>query len=399
LIPTPAQLSKLSTTSPTLYQVQSNLHVPYTMEAAFSVERQLTKNATVSVTYLNSRGVHQLILRNANAPLPGTYDPNNPTSGIRPFGGTTNIYQYNSGGVFEQNQVITNFRLSVGNKLSLFGFYALGFANSDLGSGGGAAVAGNGGFGGGFGGGGGGAPQFVMNSYDPGEDWGRAAFDVRNRVLVGGTISLPHAFRLSPFLFANSGSPFDIIVGQDLNGDSIFNDRPALASTAGPGGKVVVTPYGTFNTVPIPGQVITPMNYGPSSAVFSLNLRLSKTIGLGPKLESASSGTGPGGGSHGGSGGGGHTHGGGPIGGGLGGRGLGGPGGGGGPFTFGNETSHKYNLTFSVSARNLLNNPNYGPPVGNLDSPLFGTSNALVGPPFSSGSASRRIDLQMLFSF
>lgn len=79
--------------------------------------------------------------------------------------------------------------------------------------------------------------------------------------------------------------------------------------------------------------------------------------------------------------------------------GLGGPGAGGSPFTFGNETSHKYNLTFSVSARNLLNNVNYAPAIGNLDSPLFGTSNSLVGAPFSSGSASRRIDLQMVFSF
>ena len=78
---------------------------------------------------------------------------------------------------------------------------------------------------------------------------------------------------------------------------------------------------------------------------------------------------------------------------------TGGGGTGGGPFTFGGETNHKYNLTFSVSARNLLNNVNYAPPVGLLESPLFGTSNALAGPPFSSGSAVRRIDLQMLFSF
>ncbi len=75
LIPTPAQLAQLATNSPTMYQVQGNLHLPYTSEAAFSVEQQVTKNATVSVTYLNSRGVHQLLLRNANAPLPGTYDP------------------------------------------------------------------------------------------------------------------------------------------------------------------------------------------------------------------------------------------------------------------------------------------------------------------------------------
>jgi hypothetical protein len=387
-IPTPAQLAQLSTASPTMYQVQSNLRVPYTMEAAVSLERQVTKNATVGVTYLNSRGVHQLFLRNANAPLPGTYNPNDPNSGIRPLGNNTNVYQYNSGGVFEENQLITNFRLALGQKLSLFGFYSLSYANSDLGSGGPISVGSSGeGFGGMFGGGGGGSPQFVMNSYDPMEDYGRAAFDVRNRVVVGGTWSLPHAFRLSPFIIANSGSPFNIIVGQDLTGDSIFNDRPALASTAGPGGQIYVTPFGTFNSVPIPGQTIVPINYGSGPAVFSLNLRMSKTIGLGPKVQGSSGGPSGGGGQRG-------------RGGGLGGRGLTGGGGtGGGPFTFGSETNHKYNLTFSVSARNLLNDVNYATPVGNLQSSLFGTSNALAGPPFSSGSAVRRIDLQMLFSF
>ena len=394
LIPTPAQLSQLATNSPTSYQVANNLHVPYTLEAAASIERQVTKNATVSVTYLNSRGVHQLILRNANAPLPGTYNPNVPTSGIRPDGGTDNIYQYNSGGIFEENQIISNVRLSLGNRLSLFGFYALSFANADLGAGGATVfvsgpAGGGGGFGAAFGGGGGGSPQFVSNSYDPSQDYGSAAFDVRNRVFVGGTISLPHAMRLSPFIIANSGTPFNIIVGQDLNGDSIFNDRPALASTAGPGGRVVVTPYGTFNTVPIAGQPITPIYYGGGPPLFTLNLRLSKTIGLGPKLEgrAAAGGPGPGGGPHG-------------HGGGLGPGGLTGGGGGGhGPFIFSGETGRKYNLTFSVSARNLLNVINYAPPVGNLDSNLFGTSNALAGPPFSYGAASRRIDLQMLFSF
>ncbi len=380
LIPPPSQLPP--TASPTVYQVQSNLHVPYTMEAAFSVERQVTKNATVSVTYLNSRGEHQIFLRNANAPLPGTYPPYDPI--IRPLGGTTNIYQYSSEGVFVQNQMIVNGRVSVGSKLSLFGFYSLNFSNSDLG-------AGSGGGGGGFFGGGSSSANFVMNSYDPMEDYGRAAFDVRNRAVIGGTISLPHAFRLSPFILANSGAPFNIIVGQDLNGDSIFNDRPALASTPGPGGVIKVTPYGTFNTVPISGQTITPINYGSGQSLFTLNLRLSKTFGLGPKTEShGAAGSGGGGGPRGGGGGGGR-------GGGLGGRGLGG--GGGSPFNFGNETTHRYNLTFSVSARNLLNNVNYAPPIGNLNSPIFGTSNALAGPPFSSGSANRRIDLQMLFSF
>jgi Carboxypeptidase regulatory-like domain len=383
LIPSPSELAKLAKTSPTIYQVAPNLQPGCTLQAAASIERQLTKSATVSLTYLNSRGEHQLFLRNANAPLPGTYNPADPTSGVRPFGGTSYMYTYTSEGVFVQNQLITNFRINAGSRVSLFGFYSLGFAASDLG-------AGSGGGGGGFFGGGSSSATFIMNSYDPMQDWGRAAFDVRNRFLVGGSLSMWRGFRLSPFFLAHSGQPFNIIVGQDLNGDSIFNDRAALASTPGPGGVIKVTPYGTFNTVPLPGQLITPVNYASSRSVFTLNLRLSKTFGLGPKLERGTAMAGGMEGPHGG-------HGPGRHGGGLGGRGL--TGAGGRPFNMGGESNRRYNLTFSVSARNLLNNVNYAAPVGNLDSPIFGQSNALAGPPFSSGSANRRIDLQMMFAF
>ena len=383
LIPPPSVLEQNAKTSPTVYQVASNIQPGYTLQTAFSVERQLTKSSTLSVTYLNARGEHQLFLRNANAPLPGTYNPSDPTSGVRPYGGTTNIYQYNSEGTFEQNQLIANYRVNIGTRISLFGFYSLNFANSDLGAGGG------GGGGGSFFGGGSSSAAFIMNSYDPGQDWGRASFDVRNRFVLGGNITLKYGFRLSPFIIAQSGAPFNIIVGQDLNGDSIFNDRPALGATAGPGGTIYVTQWGTFNSVPIAGQPIAPVNTGSATSLFTLNLRLSKTFGLGPKVEhGAVASAGSGSGSHTAA-----AHG----GGGLGGRGL--TGGGGNPFSFASETNHRYNLTFTVSARNLLNNVNYAPPIGNLDSPIFGMPNALAGPPFSSGSANRRIDLQMLFSF
>ncbi|MGO9691295.1 MAG: tetratricopeptide repeat protein, partial [Syntrophobacteraceae bacterium] len=63
-----------------------------------------------SVTYLNSRGVHQLFLRNANAPLPGTYNPAIPDSGIRPLGNNDNIYQYNSHGELgDHRQAISDY--------------------------------------------------------------------------------------------------------------------------------------------------------------------------------------------------------------------------------------------------------------------------------------------------
>ncbi len=224
-------------------------------------------------------------------------------------------------------------------------------------------------------------------------DYGRAGFDVRHRVVMGGTVTLPYAFRLNPFVIASSGVPFNITVGQDLNGDSIFNDRPGFVTSATLPSNVRVTKLGNFDVAPSPTGAI-PINFAQASALFTLNLRLSKTFGLGREISgaSAASQNGRGGGGGGGRGG--------PGGGGLGGRGLTGAGGGaGGGFGGGATTNRRYNLTFSVSARNLLNRVNLAPPVGTLDSPQFGESNALAQGPYSFGSATRRIDLQALFSF
>jgi hypothetical protein len=373
--------------SPTRYQIASSLRAPLTMQSAIGIERQVAKSTTVAVTYINSYGQHQLFLRNANAPLPGTYPP-----GIRPFGSTDNIYQYDSEGIFRQNQLIANFRTNLGSKLSLFGFYMLNYANSDLGAGSGS--------GGGFGSSGGGSTlsaNFLSNSYDPMADYGRSTFDVHHRVVVGGTVSMPYAIRLNPFVIVSSGQPYNVIVGQDLNGDSIFNDRPALASTATCSvvqiaSSLACTQLGTFSLAPTAGQQRIPINIGTGPALFTMNLRLSKTFGFGREV---GAGQGPRSG-HGEGGGGGR---GGFPGGGLGGRGLSGSGGPGGPFSAGATTNRHYNLTFSVAARNILNRINLAPPVGNLSSPLFGESNALAGGPYSFGAATRRIDLQILFSF
>jgi len=81
----------------------------------------------------------------------------------------------------------------------------------------------------------------------------------------------------------------------------------------------------------------------------------------------------------------------------MGGGPRGGPG-----MLFGEGSSNRrYSLTFSVSARNLLNHVNLAPPVGTLTSPLFGLSNALAGGmgPGGSASANRRIEFQVRLSF
>jgi hypothetical protein len=205
---------------------------------------------------------------------------------------------------------------------------------------------------------------------------------------------------MSPFVFAQSGSPYNITIPENILGTSIFNARPGLAVGSANCATLTTTNPFCFS-IPAPGQAYSPIpiNFGEGPANVSLNLRVSRTIGLGPRLERVS-----GRGGRGGGGGGGHEHGGF---GGFGGGGMGGMFGGG-------STDHRFNLTISASARNLLNHQNLAPPVGILSPEAFtgnsnfGESIALAGGggpggggggPFGSQANNRRIDLQLQFSF
>ena len=342
-----------------VYQIAPNLHAPVTEQAALGVEQQVGKGATIAFTYLNSFGLHQLITRNANAPQVAGNNPAEP-----------NIYQYYSEAIFHQNQLIANFNARFSPNFSLFGFYSFGKVLSDSG----------------------GVSSNPTNSANLKLDYGRAAFDVRNRMVLVGSYSAPWGLRFSPFILAASGTPFNITLGQDQNGDSFFNDRPSFAQ---PGDTdTITTQFGTFNLAPNGSNPI-PINFGNGPVLFSANLRASKTIGFGPKV--AGAGPGGGGGFGGGPGGGGR----GAPGGGLGPGGLSGGGGrGGGRGGRGNQpVNHRYNLTFNAQALNLFNVVNLAPPTGVLGSPEFGKSNALAGRPYTSPSATRQIFLQAVFTF
>ena len=354
-----------SVIQPTVYQIDPTLNSPYLMQTAASLERQVSKAITASMTYVKTEGRHQLMTRNINAPFPGTYDPTDPSSGTHPLGDIGNIYEYEAAGIYRQNQLITNVNVRGMRWLTLFGNYTLNYAEGNTA----------------------GAATFPLNQYDLSSSYGRSQFDVRHRAFVGGTFNLPRSIRLNPFIIASSGTPFNFTLGQDLNGDSIFNDRPGLATDLS-SPTVVQTPWGAFDTAPIPGQSIVQPNYGPGPSLFMLNVRFSKVFGFGKSTESASGGTsgGPGGRRRGG-----------PPGGGLSGRGLSG---GGGPGMWGDSSTNKrFNLTLSVFARNLLNVVNLSPPIGNMNSPLFGESNSLAGGPFFSQAANRRIMFQATLSF
>jgi hypothetical protein len=314
--------------------------------------------------------VHQYLSDNINAFLPGTYVETT-ASGIRPNGINENIYQFESGGVYNQNQLMVNYTVRA-KRVSLFGFYMLNFAKADTS----------------------GATYFPSNQFDPGADYGRANFDVRNRFLLGGNLQGPYGVSFSPMLVTNTGTPYNVTIGQDLNGDNQFNDRPAFATSAST--DVVQTKLGLLDLNPASSAVRIPYNYGTGPGQFSMNARMSKSFGIGPKVEGGAANSG-----FGGPGGGGPPLGGGPGGGGSPGGGLG-PGGlsrSAGPPRMDQVVPRKYSLTFAAMARNIFNNVNLAQPVGVLESPLFGKSNALAGGFFSSPASNRSVDLQMTFNF
>jgi hypothetical protein len=371
--PTPEELASSSTAAPTIYNVAPNMKASVNMQAAVGVDHSFGKYVTMSATYINSRGVHQYLSDNINAYEAATYDPTTGT-GVRPNGINENIYQFQSGGVYNQNQLMLNYTVRA-KKVSLFGFYVLSSAKADTS----------------------GPTYFPSEQTNPGADYGRAAFNVSNRFLLGGNYQAPFGISISPFLVADSGTPFNITIGQDLNGDNQYNDRPAYATPDST--DTMDTAYGNFDLNPGATEKRIPYDLGTGPAQFSMNLRVSKSFGIGPRVAGGvggSQGGGPGG--PGGPGGGGHGPGGG-AGGPGGGLGPGGLSGTNGPPRLDQTVPRRYSLTFSAMAHNVFNHVNLAAPVGVLESPLFGQSTALAGGFFSSAAANRSIDLQASFSF
>ena len=359
---------------PVSYEVAHSFHAPYTGQAGLSLERQVSKTTSATVTYLHSLGSHQLVTINGNQlDAQGDY-PLDPAGGY--------IYQFYPEAVFKQDQVIASANSRLTRNLSIVGFYTLGFAHSD-----------------------GGAGSNASNAYNLGQDYGPATFVSRHQIFSMANYNGPWGLRFNPFLIAQSGRPFNIVLPTDpLNG--FFNQRPTFATAATPLADQVSTPWGVMDKTAQTGSLI-PANLGRGPASVAFNLRISRGFGFGPELGSSSGtngpdGHGPGGGpppgDRGGGGGGGGGGRGGPPGGGLGPGGLGG-GMGAMRGMFGGGSNRKYSLTFSAQALNLFNNVNYGGPNGTIGSRDFDRSTTLAGQIFSSGSAVRRIFLQASFSF
>ncbi|MGI8788983.1 MAG: carboxypeptidase regulatory-like domain-containing protein [Pyrinomonadaceae bacterium] len=370
-VPTAAQILTALPQSNTIRSVAADLQSPTIYQVALGVERQLPMKTTATIFYIGSRNIHLLRTRNVNAPVCPTNQ--SCTNAPRPFPAQGNLYEYESSGVLNQQQLIANFRTILSKKFTLFGNYRLGFAKSNTD----------------------GAGTFPAYSYDLSGEYGSSSLDVRHNFVLGGSFKMPWKVRASPFIIASSGRPFNITNGIDTNGDTLFTERPTFAALNARCAQLGLTnSFCSLAGVSDPNAVI-PRNYGRGPAFFNVNLRLDKTFGFGGSKTDVAATTTQGGQTAGGrnsslGGGGGRGGGGFGRGGGRGGGGFGG-------------SDKPYNLTLGVQFTNLFNRTNLNTPVGNLSSSRFGESTSTAGSFgfFGGGSnaGNRRVELQMRFTW
>jgi len=390
-VPTAAQLGAVVPLTSIPYRIAGDLSAPYSIQTAFSVEHQITPTSVLSATWTWAKSLHTLRTRNINAPVcPNTaICPSGLTQAqvqaLRPDTTAGNIYQIESSGYARSQMLMINFRTALGTKVNLNGGYSLGKADGDTDS-----LS---------------SPRFAINtvgypaySYDLTGEYGPSAFLPRHSLFFFGSITLPWGIRANPMVIASTGRRFNITTGIDSNYDSLFFERPTFAALNQRCQELNLSnSFCDMNGVSNMNATI-PRNYGKGPGSFVTNLNLSKTFSFGGGADATTASTDAGAGQRGG----------GRQGGGQRGGGGGGPQmvvmGGGGMMGMGGGDSRKpYNLTFGVNIQNLFNTVNLSNPVSSLTSPSFGLPRS-TGGGFGffgggGGSANRRVDLSMRFSF
>lgn len=353
--PTIPAAAELTATQPTIYRVNPDLRSSYMQVGSIGVERGLGRIGSLSSVLLVVHGTHGFLSQNVNAPLPGTYNPALANSGVRPLGTTQNIYQFNSDSNLNDEVWSTNLTLQITRRLFVYAVYSLqrGYSESS------------------------GSTSFPSNQYNVAADYARQSDNRTNLLNAAASWTLPHGFALTAFGLAHSGSPFDITLDTDLNGDTIFNDRPAFATDLSRP-SVVRTAFGNFDTDPQPGQQIIPRNYGNSPGYIWLDLQASKGFRVGPRPQ-GNAATGPG------------T-----------------------TAKVPAKLDRPWELKFQIEAQNVLNHNNPGLPVGVLPSPgeplctgfaatsscsFFGRSLSLANEISPLSASNRTILVQSFFTF
>ena len=296
------------------YMLAPDLVMPRRVMGNIGLSHQFTPTFATNVSYSRSRGDNRLRGRNTNAPL----------NGVRPDPTVGNVTQVESTASLRGQVVSAGVNYNIpAKRMFLFANYAWIKQRSDA----------DGPF------------SLPANSYDPGADWGPVAGVAEHNFSGMFTTPLGKSIRLSLGATRRSGTPYNITTGEDDNGDTVFNDRPANVGR----------------------------NSARGEASWDVNTRVSYAFGFGQRKPS--DGSGPGG----------------PV---MIMHRVGGPGGGSsdiaGAFGGGAEDK-RIRFELFASASNLFNVVNQVSYSGVMTSPFFGQATAAM--------PARRIDVGVRMGF
>jgi hypothetical protein len=208
--PNPIQAGQgLAAQAPSIVTFAPDLNIPWSVQYSLSLERQLFKRTSASVTYTGSRGFDQFRSRDVNAPLPPLY-------AVRPDSALGVSREIESAGTAQSHSLQLTLRGQVTRFFSGSVQYALSRAMNDTG----------------------GLNWMPPNSYDLSQEYARADFDQRHRFDLLGTLNPGSLFNVGIALALYSGRPYSIITGRDDFNTGVANARPAGVprnSREGPG--------------------------------------------------------------------------------------------------------------------------------------------------------------------
>ncbi len=194
--PNPFANSAAMTQPTSVVRLEPHVQIPYTFQHGLSVEQQLQRGTTLTVSYFRTSGT-LFRSRDINAPLPPLYL-------ARPNPSLNVLRQIETSARQVTDSLEISFRGNVTRYFAGMAQYTLGSAYNNSS----------------------GIRSFPGNNYDLSGEWSRADSDQRHRFNVLGTMKAGGLFNLGVALQAESGRPYSMTTGRDDNHDGLALDRP-----------------------------------------------------------------------------------------------------------------------------------------------------------------------------
>jgi outer membrane receptor protein involved in Fe transport len=186
------------TSQPTsVVRLGPHVDIPYTFQHSVSVEQQLQRGTTLTVSFFRTTG-NLFRSRDVNAPLPPFYS-------ARPDPSLNVLRQIETSGRQVTDSLEISFRGNVTKYFAGMAQYTLGQVYNDSS----------------------GIRSFPASNYDLSGEWSRGDTNQRHRFNLLGTMRAGRLFNLGAALQAESGRPYSMTTGRDDNHDGLALDRPA----------------------------------------------------------------------------------------------------------------------------------------------------------------------------